>query len=208
MLSNTILSSYLTETQTPEPKETLVRKPKALPLRFHSDPILTRVCDPIGELTPELRALAYDMILTLMVEGGLGLAAPQVGTPLRLIVLDEGSCKGGEPNHTVIFNPSFEPIEDLDGFGEHDSLEGCLSLPRASAKVKRYRAVRVRGLDLNGYGCSFEARRTLSAVVQHEVDHLNGITIASKVSTYDMMMSKKAIKLALRRQKAEAKKRR
>jgi peptide deformylase len=135
---------------------------------IHPDPRLKKLCEPVGEITPELRQLAEDMLETMYDAPGIGLAAPQVGVTKRLIVMD--CIKDGPPEPVVLFNPEILwSSEDLSTYEE-----GCLSIPEQYADVKRPASVKVRWRDQDG----LEQERQFSGIwatcVQHEIDHLDG----------------------------------
>lgn len=135
---------------------------------IHPDPRLKKVCEPITEITAEVKNLAADMLETMYVAPGIGLAAPQVGVTKRLIVMD--CIKDGPAEPMVLINPQLVwASEDVSTFEE-----GCLSLPEQYADVKRPAAVTVRWTDLDGA----EQERTFDGIwatcVQHEMDHLDG----------------------------------
>jgi peptide deformylase len=138
------------------------------PILIHPDPRLKKLCEPVGEITPELRQLAEDMLETMYDAPGIGLAAPQVGVTKRLIVMD--CIKDGPPEPVVLFNPEILwSSEDLSTYEE-----GCLSIPEQYADVKRPASVKVRWRDQDG----LEQERQFSGIwatcVQHEIDHLDG----------------------------------
>jgi peptide deformylase len=140
------------------------------------DPRLLQVSAPVSEFdTPALHQLVADMHETMAAANGAGLAAPQIGEPLRLVIF------GGAPSPrypeaeavpaTVLINPLLEPL----GATLEDDWEGCLSVPGLRGRVPRYTALRYSGCD----ACGQRFERTVSGfharVVQHEVDHLDGI---------------------------------
>jgi len=140
------------------------------PIIIHPDPRLKKVCDPVRDLTDELRMLADDMLETMYDAPGIGLAAPQVGVPSRLIVLDCVKEEDVPPRPLVMFNPEILAASD-----EHNTYEeGCLSIPEEYAEVTRPKEVDVRWIDRDGT----ERRETFDGLwatcVQHEIDHLNG----------------------------------
>jgi peptide deformylase len=137
----------------------------ALEIRLYPDPILRRRAEPIPEITDEVRALADQMVETLVKRVGYGLAAPQVGVLKRLIVVDV------EDDFYVLANPEIVAVGGERVLG----VEGCLSLPGVEAEVERARTVRVRGLTLEGEEVEIEAEDLLARVFQHEIDHLDGI---------------------------------
>ncbi|MBW2272503.1 MAG: peptide deformylase [Deltaproteobacteria bacterium] len=142
------------------------------------DPRLKQVSEPIKEITDELRELAGDMCEVMYDEPGIGLAAPQVGEGVRLIVIDtDWSDEGNEKSPTVIVNPEFVEIE-----GKIVWEEGCLSVPDFNAEVTRSERVRVRGLDLDGNEIIEEAEGLRAVCLQHEIDHLNGVLFIDRIS--------------------------
>ena len=128
---------------------------------------------------PEFQSLIDDMISTMSEAGGVGLAAPQVNKSLRMFVMK--SWPG--VSLTVVINPTIEYIED---FGKKDSVEGCLSIPGKSLKVKRFKKVHLSYFDRKGEYISVELNGFGAIIAQHEYDHLNGILIVDLV---EQMMS-------------------
>ncbi len=146
-------------------------------------PVLRRRAEPIADPTsPEVRQLAADMIETMLDAPGIGLAAPQVHVGRRLIVLyvpTERTGPGEEPiGTTVLVNPEIEPAGDERVSG----WEGCLSIPGLRGYVPRYEHVRWRGFDLSGREISGEAVGMHARVLQHEVDHLDGILYLDRMT--------------------------
>ncbi len=138
------------------------------PILIHPDPRLKKVCDPVTEITPELRTLAADMLETMYAAPGIGLAAPQVGVTKRLLVMD--CAKEGPPEPMVLFNPELVwASEDLSAYEE-----GCLSIPDQYAEVKRPVAVTVRWTGLDGMRQEQGFEGLWATCVQHEMDHLDG----------------------------------
>lgn len=140
-----------------------------LPVLQYPDPRLSDVSAPVGEITPEIKALAEDMLETMYANEGIGLAAPQVGQFIRLVVMDlAGPEEQKKP--LVLINPKLELL------GESiSSEEGCLSVPNEyRACVPRRAGARLTALDLEGNKLEFEAEGLLAICLQHEVDHLDG----------------------------------
>ena len=150
-------------------------------------PVLTRPADPVADATePAVHALVADMLETMIDARGMGLAAPQVHVPARIVIFhappearadeaDEAAEAEGdedaEPSFTVLVNPVLEPLGDeMD-----EGWEGCLSLPGLRGLVPRHRRVRYAGLDLAGKPIAREVEGLCARVVQHECDHLDGI---------------------------------
>jgi peptide deformylase len=133
---------------------------------------------PIAEVTEEIRALARDMLEVMYDEPGIGLAAPQVGEPVRLIVVDtEWTEEGAERNPLVLVNP-----EIAERSGTITWTEGCLSVPDFQAEVERSERVRLEARDLDGHAVSIEAEGLRAVCFQHEIDHLDGILFIDRIS--------------------------
>ena len=142
-------------------------------LKF-GDPVLKSKASPVRNFNPELRAEVERMI-KIMREGlGVGLAATQVGALRRLLVFQAG----GDSEPAAIVNPEFEWISNELAIAE----EGCLSLPRVSMDVERPLFVRVSGRDVEGAPIVIEASGLEARVLQHEVDHLDGVLILDRTS--------------------------
>lgn len=153
--------------------------PKVLPIRFFPDPILQVRCAPVKDINDEIKQLAYDMLLTMMKGNGIGLAAPQVGKVLRMFVADvEWPEKRVDSQSYIFINPTIEPIGD----SIIKSVEGCLSFPEERFDQKRAKSVRIKSTDLEGKPYELEADGMLAVVIQHEMDHLDGKTVASGLS--------------------------
>lgn len=140
-----------------------------LPIRIYPDPVLRVKCREVTEFDDRLRKLAADMVETMHVAPGVGLAAPQVGVELRLAVVD--TSVGEDPSQIhILINPQIVRREGLE-----TESEGCLSLPGISDKVDRPTSVTVRAVDLEGKPMEINAEGWLARVVCHEIDHLDGI---------------------------------
>jgi peptide deformylase len=138
------------------------------PILIHPDPRLKKRCEPVGEITDEVRKLASDMLETMYDAPGIGLAAPQVGVMKRVLVMD--CIKDGPAEPMVLVNPVVEwASEDLTIYEE-----GCLSIPDQYADVKRPAEVRVRWTDLDGAEQERQFDGLWATCVQHEIDHLDG----------------------------------
>jgi peptide deformylase len=143
-----------------------------LPIRVFGDPVLRERARPVERFDGALRRLAADMIQTMKEAPGVGLAAPQVGRALRLIVFDLGEEEGSQ----ALANPVLR-----DEWGEQVGEEGCLSVPGLYYPVRRYLRVQAEGYDLDGHEVSMEASELLSRILQHEVDHLNGVLFIDRL---------------------------
>ncbi len=150
-----------------------------LSLVEYPDPQLNERSDPITEITDEIRTLAANMAETMYENDGIGLAAPQVGRNIRMVVIDVTGPEKREGLMTLV-NPVLTPVE---GEGRILGEEGCLSVPmQYRAKVERAARVRARALDLDGNPLEFEADDLLSVCLQHEVDHLDGVLFIDRLS--------------------------
>ncbi|MCS7177231.1 MAG: peptide deformylase [Candidatus Kapabacteria bacterium] len=148
-----------------------------LPIYLYDHPVLRQVAEPIADITPEVRRLAQDMLETMYNAHGIGLAANQVGVARQLIVVDIGKDEGmKEP--LVLLNPTIEATSEETSEME----EGCLSLPELRDAVIRPAAVQVRYIDLQGREHRITADGLLARVLQHEMDHLNGVYFVDRLS--------------------------
>ena len=140
------------------------------------DPRLLRVAQPVHAFaTPELRALVADMQDTMRAADGAGLAAPQIGVDLQLVIFGSDEANPRYPDapvvpRTVLVNPIVTPL----GNEEEEGWEGCLSVPGLRAVVPRWRRIRYTGYDAQGNRIDREAEGFHARVVQHECDHLIG----------------------------------
>jgi len=139
-------------------------------------PLLRRVAQPVTDFsTPELRELVRDMDATMRALNGAGLAAPQIGVSLRVVIFEVRSNPrypdAGEVPYTVLVNPELSPL----GEATEDGWEGCLSVPGLRGLVPRHRRLRYRGWDVHGLPIDRTVEGFHARVVQHEVDHLDGI---------------------------------
>lgn len=139
------------------------------------DPRLLRVAKPVRDFdTPELHALVQDLFDTMHAADGAGLAAPQIGVDLAVVIF--GFAKNQRyPDappvpQTVLVNPVIEPLSD----DEEEGWEGCLSVPGLRGVVPRFARIRYRGFDARGTPVEREAEGFHARVVQHECDHLIG----------------------------------
>ena len=141
-------------------------------IRTYGDPVLRQRAREVEEIDGRLKALADDMVETMYAAPGVGLAAPQVGIQKRLFVYDTGD---GEGPRTIV-NPVLS-----EGRGEWTYEEGCLSVPGLSWPIVRAKEVHVTGYDLDGNEVDVEADEFLARVLQHEVDHLDGILLVERL---------------------------
>jgi peptide deformylase len=145
------------------------------PIVKFGDPVLARKAEPVAEITDEIRQLIDDMIETMYAAPGIGLAAPQVGVPLRVCVIDiSGGRKGGEV--ITLVNPEF-----VERTGMQLEEEGCLSVPGHNATVARPERAVVRGLNRDGQDVTIDGTGLLARALQHEIDHLDGTLFLSRL---------------------------
>ena len=165
------------------------------PLVLLPDPLLRQVSKPVERIDDELRKFADDMLETMYDAPGIGLAAIQVGEPLRMLVLDV--AEKDEPKNPQIFiNPEIVKASE-DEFNVHE--EGCLSIPEYYAEVERPARIMVKALGLDGKEKLTEADGLLATCLQHEIDHLNGVLFIDHISKLKRdYILKKFIKAAKR----------
>lgn len=142
-----------------------------LTVRLYGDPVLRQVATPVREITAEIKRIIADMTETMWHQVGIGLAAPQVGLPYRILVMDDG--KGGAQ---ALINPE---IESRSGTIREE--EGCLSLPGVFGVVERSKTVTVKAMDAEGKPVSLEATGLKARIVQHELDHLDGVLFIDRL---------------------------
>ena len=133
------------------------------------DPVLRKLCLPVENIDEELVNLAANMVETTLAAPGIGLAANQIGLPLRLFVVNLG-VETDKDNLVTLINPEITAREGSE-LGE----EGCLSIPDVVAEVNRAGQIEIKGYDLDGNEVCYEAEGYLARAFQHEMDHLNGV---------------------------------
>lgn len=168
-----------------------------LPIRTYGDPVLKTRAREIQIVTDAVRRLAADMLETMQVEGGVGLAANQVGSTERVFVAEQAS-QVGPPRRYVILNPV------ITGRGEETETaeEGCLSFPGLFGPVERHREVTVEGLDLDGRPIRLQTSGLLARAVQHELDHLDGILFVERMALVQRLMLSRQLRELAKQTKA------
>jgi len=144
-----------------------------LPIRIYGDPILRKKAKPVRKIDDQLSELIEGMIEAMVEDDGVGLAAPQVGQSIRLIVVKTGSEENGEI--VSLINPHV-----VAASGTQDGMEGCLSLPTLRGKVQRHQQVTVQGIVPDGSEVSLEAEGQVARAFEHEIDHLNGVLFVDR----------------------------
>lgn len=145
-------------------------------------PLLRQVASSVTAFgTPDLRALVTDMEDTMRALDGAGIAAPQIGVPLRVVIFGVNRNPrypdAEEVPYTVLVNPTLQPLGDE----QEDGWEGCLSVPGMRGLVPRYRNLRYRGCDIEGRPVDRTVSGFHARVVQHEVDHLDGVLYPMRI---------------------------
>lgn len=149
-----------------------------LEILTYPDPRLRELAKPVATVDDSIREIVDNMAETMYAAPGVGLAATQVGVPLRIFVVDT-AAEGESSQLRVFINP-----EILELRGKHLWREGCLSFPDVSEEVKRAEWVRARALDREGKPFELEAEGLLAVAIQHETDHLNGVLMIDQVSSF------------------------
>jgi peptide deformylase len=157
-----------------------------LSLRYWPDPVLNKKCAEVPEVTDEIRAVAKGMLDIMYKQGGIGLAAPQVGRLIRMIVVDVWWPKTGARNPRVFINPLLTLGEEKER-----AREGCLSLPGITDFVTRSKSVQVHALDEHGKPVMQHADGLLAVCLQHECEHLDGITLVEHMGRANRRILKK-----------------
>ena len=161
-------------------------------IELYGSPVLRERCATVAEITPDIQTLMDDMVETMRHARGAGLAAPQVGVPVRVMIVDLGAH--AEKEHLVFFvNPEF-----VSKAGEMTGEEGCLSIPLIYEKLKRPAKVRISALDGKGKSFEIEGEEFLSKAICHEMDHLDGVLFIDHLSTLRRDMAKRKIKKLIR----------
>jgi len=146
------------------------------PIVKYGHPVLHAPAEPVAKIDDEIRQLVKDMIETMYAAPGIGLAAPQIAVPLRVIVID--LSVGEDPAQVIrLVNPEF-----LDKRGEQKHEEGCLSAPGYEGSPIRPAEVKVRGLDLEGEPREYTGTGLLARAFCHEIDHLDGMLFVDRLS--------------------------
>jgi peptide deformylase len=146
------------------------------PIVKFPDPVLQRPTEPVTIFDKELETLIEDMFDSMYEAHGIGLAAPQIGVPKRITVIDL-SFKQNPDDKIVLVNPEIIMRE-----GKQSEEEGCLSLPDIREKVTRSAKVKIRAQDAKGNWFEREAEELLARAFQHEIDHLDGILFIFRIS--------------------------
>ncbi len=145
------------------------------PILKYGDTTLHEKARPVEQITPEIDRLIEDMVGTMYAAPGIGLAAPQIGIPLRIFVVDLSMGRESD-GLIIVINPEFV---ERDGMQLEE--EGCLSLPGFNATVVRPSRAVVKGLDRHGEPMQVEGKDLLARAFQHEMDHLDGLLFVDRL---------------------------
>jgi len=172
-------------------------------LRF-PDPKLRQRSEEIGDIGDDLRQLVADMTETMIAANGAGLAAIQVGVPVRLYLVDGHVAGGAEDSPPKVFiNPEIVELSDESQTGD----EGCLSFPDVFVPVKRGMRAKVRARDLDGNVFEVEGEGLYARAMQHEGDHLNGRLLIDQVGPVKRELIKRKLRRDAEAERAEAEER-
>lgn len=144
-----------------------------LKVRTYPDPMLKKVAEPLTSFGPQEQKIFDDMIETMYVEDGVGIAAPQVGISKRIFIASPTMKEGEE---YVFVN-----LEIIESQGKQVGVEGCLSLPKVSGEIPRAKTVRFKALDRHGNPVEMTVKDFFAKIIQHELDHLNGILLIDRL---------------------------
>lgn len=159
-----------------------------LNLRYGEDEILAKVCKPIENINDDIKKLAQDMLDTMYKYDGIGLAAPQVGHDIRIVVYDSKYIEeGAKKKPVVLINPKI--IHTSKSMVKVE--EGCLSYPDVFYDLERFEKVKVEFLGLDGKKRIISAKDIEAVVIQHELDHLDGVVFLDKVGVPRSTKAKK-----------------
>jgi len=161
--------------------------------------VLAKAAKPVEKIDDNIRQLVKKMADIMLENKGIGLAAPQAGVPLRLFIISLDTTR---ENVRVYINPTITPItNELD-----PAEEGCLSVPGVYTKIRRYKKCKVTAIDLAGNEFTEEADGLYARCLQHESDHINGMTIADRMPSTARIAHRKQLKKLVEnhKQKREA----
>ncbi len=157
-------------------------------IRKYGDPILRKKTEPVTEFDNDLKAVFADMLETMYASNGTGLAASQIGLSKHMLVLDAST-----EEQTIIFTlANAQVVEHSKEKTEFE--EGCLSFPGITEKISRPSSIKVRANDQDGRELLIEASGFLAIVLQHEIDHLNGVVFIDRMTPIRKMLHSKELK--------------
>lgn len=139
-------------------------------IRVVPDPVLRRGCDPVRAFGPEIGATAYGLLAAMYAAGGYGIAAPQIGVTQRIIVIDVGWTSERKAPLVLV-----KPVADWRSDVMVARRESCLSIPGAVRRIARADGIRIAARDIWGRPVEHHATGPEAAILQHEIDHLDGV---------------------------------
>lgn len=157
-------------------------------IRKYGDPVLRKKAETVKVFDKELKQLFQDMLETMYNAGGMGLAANQIGVLKRLIVLDAST------KDSTIVMALANPEVVSSSKGKEEFNEGCLSFPGINEKISRSKEIKVKAFDADGNELAIEAAGLLAIVLQHEIDHINGVIFTDRMSPVRKMLHNKELK--------------
>lgn len=152
-------------------------------IRLYGDPVLRTVAEPVAEFGETTRQLATDLLDTVDLPGRAGVAAPQIGVPIRAFSYNVDDRRG------VVFNPRI-----VAQSGEQDGEEGCLSVPGLWFPTTRSAYAAVEGLDADGHPVRVEGEGEMARCLQHEVDHLDGVVYLARLDRETRKAAMRAVR--------------
>ena len=155
-------------------------------LTHYPSPVLAGSAEKVEKIDDNIRRLIKKMADVMRQSGGIGLAAPQIGVPLRIFIIALGADK---QDLKVYINPTITTEGKLEAMEE-----GCLSVPEIYTKVKRYKKCKVTATDLDGNEFTEEAEGLYARCLQHENDHINGITIVNRMGQAAKIVHRRKLK--------------
>jgi peptide deformylase len=165
----------------------------------YPEPVLRKKASTVTEFNQELKEIIADMADTMFDAPGAGLAAPQIGISKRIVVINTSKREGdADKKILALINPVI-----LSGEGSQIDEEGCLSVRDFSAKVKRFMNIKVRAQDPEGQELEFEAEEFFARVIQHEVDHIEGVLYIDHISSLKRNLYKRRLKKLLQTEAEE-----
>lgn len=170
-----------------------------LTLRLYPDPVLLRAAAPVTAFDAELAARVAEMFTVMYEEKGVGLAAPQVGWDARVLVLNPSGDRADESGARVVINPRV-----LKRWGRSAAEEGCLSFPDIFVSVERPAGLRLRWQDATGAEHEEDWNEFPARIVQHEMDHLDGVTLWHRMSPVDRIRWRRELEELVAQQASEA----
>ncbi len=155
----------------------------------YPDPVLRQETETVTDFDEKLLKLTQDMAETMYDAPGIGLAAPQIGESLKLIVVDITKEEDEKKEYMAMINP-----EIIDHEGQQIDEEGCLSLPELTSTVKRYKKITVAYQNLEGEKLKLSTEERFAVVLQHEIDHINKTLFLDHLSSLKKSLYKKKVK--------------